>query len=68
MNQPVFRFKSGKGLTKAKLNVVLKNLLGDFEDENHKITGHSFRAAIPSALAAHPEKSEIADVLEWGDG
>ena len=40
--KPVFTFKSGKFLTKVKLNFWLSNLLFDFTDENHKITGHLF--------------------------
>ena len=63
---PVFKFSSGKCLTCRKMNLILKELLGDFEDEFHKITGHSFRAGIPTALANYPQKSKIADILEWG--
>ena len=40
--KPVFTFKSRKFLTKVKLNFWLSNLLFDFTDENHKITGHLF--------------------------
>lgn len=62
----VFSFSSGKNLTKAALNKILAMLLSDFSDENHKITGHSFRAAIPSALASHPDKGKVKLVKEWG--
>ena len=64
--KPVFTFKSGKFLTKAKLNFWLSKLLFDFTDENYKITGHSFRAAIPSLLAAHPDISSVKEIKEWG--
>ena len=64
--KPVFSFMSGKFLTKAKLNSVLAEILGDFTDTRHKITGYSFRAAIPSALASHPNASNSAIVKEWG--
>ena len=63
---PVFSFSSGRGLTKTCMNEKLKYLLGDFEDENHKISGHSFRAGIPSALASFPDKNRITDILDWG--
>ena len=66
LDSPVFTFKSGKGLTTKKFNEIIKKLLYDFEDDFHKISGHSFRAGIPTALANHPHKSEIADIMEWG--
>ena len=66
LHKPVFSFKSGKGLSKQKMNFMLSNLLGEYEDDNHRITGHSFRAAIPSALASFPDKSKITDIMEWG--
>ena len=65
-NTPVFSFPSGKNLTRKRLNIVLKNLLHDFTDENFKITGHSFRAAIPSALSSFPDENSVKDVKEWG--
>ena len=64
--KPVFSFKSGKFLTKAKLNSWLASLLNDFTDENNTITGHSFRAAIPSLLAANPDVGSIKDIKLWG--
>ena len=63
---PVFSFKSGKGLTKNFMNNLLRILLSDFTDENHIITGHSFRAGLPSAIASYPEKNKMSDMLEWG--
>ena len=68
LDSPVFKFQSGKGLTLKKFNVLLKSLLSDFEDDFHKISGHSFRSGIPTALANYPQKSKIADILEWGGG
>ena len=65
--KPVFAFRSGKFLTKAKLNMWLATILSDFVDENHKITGHSFRAAIPSSLASSPGKGSISDIKNWGN-
>ena len=65
-NLPVFTFKNGKFLTKQKVNLWLSKILGDFTDENHIFTGHSFRAAIPSVLASHPNKSSVHTIMEWG--
>ena len=67
-NKPVFMFKSGKLLTKNKLNIWLGNLLGEFMDSNHVISGHSFRAAIPSLLASHPDRDTAMWIQEWGGG
>ena len=65
-DKPVFSFKSGKFLTKAKLNFWLASLLSDFTDSQNSITGHSFRAAIPSLLAANPDISSANDIQLWG--
>ena len=65
-DKPVFSFKSGKYLTKAKLNSWLATLLSDFTDSQNSITGHSFRAAIPSLLAANPDISSTMDIQLWG--
>ena len=65
-NNPVFTFKSGKFLTKQKVNLWLSKILSDFTDDNHIFTGHSFRAAIPSMLASHPNKSSVSNIMEWG--
>ena len=65
-NKPVFSFPSGRNLTKKKINEVLAKLFMDFTDDKHKITGHSFRAAIPSALSSFPAENSIEDVKEWG--
>lgn len=64
--KPVFAFKSGKFLTMATFNKMLSNLLSDFEDERNKISCHSFRAAIPSAIASCPDKFKVSEVREWG--
>ena len=65
-SKPVFSFKSGKFLTKQKLNSWLANLLCDFTDKDNSISGHSFRAAIPSLLAANPDISSVKDIQLWG--
>ena len=66
-DKPVFAFKSSKNLTKTVLNKKLKELLGDFSDEFHMIAGHSFRAAIPSLISSHPDKSTVLKLKDWGN-
>ena len=48
------------------LNKKLKELLGDFCDDFHTFTGHSFRAAIPSLISSHPDKSTVSELKDWG--
>ena len=64
-NIPVFAFGESNFLTKNKLNSYLAELLADFADPLHKITGHSFRAAIPSALSLSTTDSKVNDIKEW---
>ena len=54
-------------MTKAMLNDWLSNLLSDFTDHEFKITGHSFRAAIPTAMASSPSTCNVSEILEWGN-
>ena len=65
-NVPVFSFHSGKNLTKKQINLWLSSLLEDFVDSNHKITGHSFRAGIPSTLACYPNEFPNNVIKTWG--
>ena len=65
-NVPVFSFHSGKNLTKKQINLWLRSLLEDFVDSNHKITGHSFRAGIPSTLACYPDEFPNNVIKTWG--
>jgi hypothetical protein len=68
LNGPVFTFASGKFLTTRKLNSVLRDLLCDiYKPEVSCITSHSFRAAIPSAIGAYPDKMLVSDVKDWGN-
>jgi len=67
-NLPVFTFESGKFLTTNKLNDILKSLLSDLGGKGKaSFTCHSFRAAIPTLIALHPDKSYVADIKEWGE-
>jgi len=65
-NRPVFQFKTGVNLTTKTMNTILDNLLHDFNNEKQKISCHSFRAAIPSVIASHPDKVSKTEVQEWG--
>ena len=65
--KPVFMFSSGKFLTVKKMNEILEKILSDFTDEFHKISCHSFRAGMPSVIASYPDKSAVADLMEWGN-
>ena len=64
--KPGFTFKSGKFLTKAKMNKCLAEILKDFVSDSHKITGHSFRSAIPTALSSQPDCQTATVIQEWG--
>ena len=67
MSDPVFIYTSGKFLTPAGFNAVLRILLGDICDyKRDTISGHSFRAGIPSAVARCPELMSSDDVKNWG--
>lgn len=67
-DRPVFTMSDGSFLTTTKLNALLKNFLQDiFIHGINTITCHSFRSAIPSAIAKFPEKTFVADVKEWGN-
>ena len=63
---PVFRFTSGKNLTPTFLNKLLKQLLTGVIQDVDSITNHSFRAAIPSALARFPDIASSGDIQGWG--
>ena len=66
--KPIFAFKNEKFLTKQKVNLWLSKMLSDFTDENHTFTGHSFRAAILSILASHPNKCRVENIKDWEGG
>ena len=67
MNTPVFKFETGKLLTPAKLNTIIRNLLHNTLGQAAlQYSSHSLRAAIPSALARFPELARDEDVMGWG--
>ena len=64
---PVFIYPSGKFLTPAGFNSTLRTLLADICDfQRDSISGHSFRAAVPSALSRFPDLMSSDDVKGWG--
>ncbi len=66
-NRPVFQFKSGKNLCSAQLNIILQNLLCPIiGPAAYQISGHSFRAGLPSAMASKPDLANDKDIKAWG--
>jgi hypothetical protein len=64
--KPVFMFLSGKYLTVQSFNGLLRDLLEEVCGEGvDSISAHSFRAAIPSAISAWPEKFQTSDLKDW---
>ena len=66
-NLPAFRFFSGKNLTPALFNKKLRHWLKDYIDFNTcSVSGHSFRAGIPTILASMGySNSDIKSVGRW---
>jgi hypothetical protein len=66
-NFPVFTYSSGKALTVADFSKDLKILLFPvFGPVIQFLSGHSFRAGIPSALSNCPDIANDNDVCIWG--
>jgi hypothetical protein len=66
-NSPVFQFSSGKFLTPNLFNVCLRDLLRPLIGlESDSLSAHSFRAALPSALATDPTSVLSTDLKLWG--
>ena len=63
---PVFRFGSGKNLTKQVLNKVLGELLKPTRFGRKRITSRSFRSGIPTDLERHPWLARDKHVKDWG--
>ncbi len=63
----VFQFSSGKCLTPRTFTSTVQTLLAVHIGESSKeISSHSFRAAIPSALAKFPELTSSNEIMGWG--
>jgi hypothetical protein len=66
-NDPVFIFENGKLLTPSLFNKTLRLLLEPLLGNDAKqLSSHSFRAAIPAALANHPKTASKEEVMGWG--
>jgi hypothetical protein len=64
---PVFTFEDTSYLTLPLLNsLLLKMLHTVIGEEARAVTAHSFRAALPSALANSPDIATEADIYLWG--
>jgi hypothetical protein len=64
---PVFKFENNFVLTTAKATLYIRNLLRSrIGSEADFISGHSFRAAIPSVLANRPDIANDQDICVWG--
>jgi hypothetical protein len=67
MNYPVFTLENGSFLTQTDFNKTVEILLRPYlKKDTSKISGHSFRAAIPAALANNPDVSNEFDIQLWG--
>ena len=66
-NDPVFKFANGRLLTPRALNTTVQNLLSQKIGPTAKlISGHSFRAALPSAMANNPLAANDQHIKQWG--
>jgi hypothetical protein len=65
--KPVFKFENDVFLTKESLNKTLHSLLEPILGKAaYQYTGHSFRAALPSALASCPDLAGDDQIKQWG--
>jgi hypothetical protein len=65
---PVFMYKSGVCVTPVNFNKLMKELFTDILDPNVSVLSmHSFRAGIPSAISAFPDRDYVSEVKEWGN-
>jgi hypothetical protein len=66
-NRAVFSFLDGSLLTSKKFTDTIKGLLfKHIGDSANQLTGHSFRAGIPAALAEHPDLASDHEIMIWG--
>jgi len=64
---PVFCFDNGRILTPKTLTATVQSLLEPVIGDSAKlISGHSFRAGIPSVLSNNPELAKDEDIKLWG--
>jgi hypothetical protein len=66
-NLPVFRFDTGKNLTQPVVNKTLKLLMSDlYVPGQNDLSGHSFRAGIPSVLTNNNVIKGDSMSADWG--
>jgi hypothetical protein len=66
-DKPIFMFKNGILLTQSKFNKTLRELLSPvLGNDALFFSSHSFRAAIPAALANHPKVASREEIMGWG--
>jgi hypothetical protein len=66
-NDAVFAFSNGDPLTPRKFTDTVKSLLfKHVGNAANQLTGHSFRAGIPAALAEHPDLASDHEIMIWG--
>jgi hypothetical protein len=66
-DMPVFSFNNGCPLTPKVFIDTVRSLLSKHVGKNaSQISGHSFRAAIPAALASHPNLATDHEIMIWG--
>jgi hypothetical protein len=67
LDMPVFKLSNGSYLTTKRVNDILFSLLNPLiVEEAALITGHSFRAALPSVLASCPDIASQEEIRLWG--
>jgi hypothetical protein len=66
-NTAVFSFPNGSPLTAKNFVVSIKGLLSKHIGSNAlQLSGHSFRSAIPAALASNPNLATDHEIMIWG--
>jgi hypothetical protein len=66
-NNLVFAFSDSDPLTPKKFTDTIKGLLfKHVGNAANQLTGHSFRAGIPAALAEHPDLASDHEIMIWG--
>jgi hypothetical protein len=66
-NAQVFSSPNGTPFTAKNFVISIKGLLGKHIGSNAlQLSGHSFRAAIPAALASNPNLATDHEIMIWG--
>ncbi len=66
-DKPVFHWLSGVFMTVREVNKLISACLGPHIGSSaSQISGHSFRAALPSRLAKYPELTSSDEIMGWG--